>query len=250
MKPADLIKLKYTNQAIYNKRAEIRAGFLDRSQNIHDGKITRLSNLDLEILFQLYDAFFLRSYFAEQFKGTLRFTLSTRMTRSAGMIHSPRNLPSLRPEEEHYEIKIGTGFLFNYSQLERDKRVNGIISRDSLEALQLVLEHEICHLVELHTCKTSSCRRQPFKSLALQLFAHTEGHHHLPTGKEIAAVRDGFLPGMKVRFQHGGVTYSGVIYRITQRATVMVPQPRGDFQDSRGNRYEKYYVPLAELTAE
>ncbi len=247
MKTRELMQLNYTQQEIHKKRSLVRMLLISSSANIKDGEINRISRLDLELLFQFYDSVFLNNYFSQQFKGTILFSLSSRMTRSAGMTCSPKNLHALSPEQERYEIKIGARFLFNYGQLERDKKVNGIQCRDPLDALQLVFEHEICHLIELHCCRKSSCRNKRFISLAFQLFGHTEGYHHLPTGKEIAAVKYGFRPGMNVRFEYEGIYLNGFIQRITQRATVMVPHEQGDYQDQQGNRYAKYYVPVTEL---
>ena len=241
------MKIKYAHQEIGGKRRKVRANLVNHSSNITGGEIKRISNLDLKLLFEQYDTHFLKGYFSKQFKGELQFSLSNRMTKSAGKTQSPRNIKELSPEQEQYEIKIGTGFIFNYGHLEREKKVNGLQSRDALDALQLVFEHEICHLVELHCCKESSCSRDRFKTLAFNLFGHTEIYHHLPTTNEIAAVKYGFAPGVPVRFVAEGKLYRGIIHRINKRATVMVPAPEGVYQDTQGNKYNKWYVPLPAL---
>jgi hypothetical protein len=53
--------------------------------------------------------------------------------------------------------------------------------------------------------------------------------------------------GWDLSFEYGGETYSGVISRITKRATVMVRDPAGDFRDLQGDPYSKYYIPLENL---
>jgi len=243
----DLMKIAFTVEEITRKRETVRQDFIKKSPLISGGEIKRISGWDLELLFQLYDAYFLSHFFSRYFKGKVFFSLSTRMTKSAGKTQSPRNLAELSPEQEEYQIKMGADFFFNYGLLERDKEVNGIKTRDALDALQLVFEHELCHLVELHCCGTSSCHQKRFKDLAFALFRHQGGYHHLPTGREIAADRFGLTTGAEVLFQHDGVLLRGFIYNINKRATVMVPDEEGAYKDQKGVRYEKWYVPLAEL---
>ena len=215
---------------------------LEASANISGGMITRLSNRDLVLLFELYDSVFLEGFFKENFRGKLTFSLSRRMSKSAGKVISPGNLAHLRPEQECYELRLSIDFFFNYAALEREKVVNGIASRDALEALQLVFEHELCHLLELHLFKRSSCRGNRFKQIAANLFGHTESYHHLPTVREIAGEKYGLSVGDTVRFMLEGRLLEGVISRITKRATVMVRDKKGDYRDQQGHRYSKWYV--------
>ncbi|NLX90981.1 MAG: SprT family zinc-dependent metalloprotease [Firmicutes bacterium] len=247
MQIKDLLKIQYTPQEIAEKRAEIRRLLISGSSNINSGEINRIAVSDLELLFEYYDAAFFKGYFRKYFPGKLRFSLSTQMTRNAGKTNYLRNLPGLRPEQEDYEIRIGVNFFFNYNKLQRNKAVNGIITKDALEALQLVFEHELVHLIELHCCRKSSCRKERFKTLAKQLFGHLDRYHHLPTEKEIAASRYGFKSGDWVCFSHGGRKQTGIIYRINKRATVMVPDGEGIFQDQQGQKYSKWYVPITAL---
>ncbi len=247
MQAKDLMELQYKPHEIIKRRAEIRQSLINRSPYIKSGEISRLADSDLEMLFEFYDNIFLKGYFRNNFSGKLRFALSTRMTRNAGKTNYLRNLAGLRPEQEEYEIRIGTGFFFNYDRLRRNKPVNGINTKDALEALQLVFEHELIHLIELHCCRESSCRKERFKIMARQLFGHTDSYHHLPTEKEIAGLKYGFSVGTPVCFSHGGKEYRGIIYRINKRATVMVPDDKGSFQDQQGQRYSKWYVSVTAL---
>lgn len=247
IKMKDLMEIQYSQQEIIEKRAEIRRLLISGSSNISSGEINRIADSDLEMLFEYYDAAFLKGYFRKLFSGKLRFSLSTQMTRNAGKTNYLRNLPQLRQEQEDYEIRIGVNFFFNYNKLLRKKAVNGINTKDALEALQLVFEHELVHLIELHCCRESSCRKERFKSLAKQLFGHLNSYHHLPTEKEIVGAKYGFNSGDRIRFNHGGRNYTGIIYRINKRATVMVPDGEGIFQDQQGHRYSKWYVPITAL---
>lgn len=247
MQTKDLMKIYYTPQQIIKKRAEIRQSLIHKSPYISGGEIKRMANSDLEMLFEFYDNVFLKGYFQKHFPGKLRFTLSTQMTRNAGKTNYLRNLAELRPEQEEYEIRIGIDFFFNYNKLQRNKIVNGINTKDALEALQLVFEHELVHLIELHCCKESSCRKERFKTIARQLFGHTDSYHQLPTEREIAGAKYGFSVGNQVCFSHGGREYTGIIYRINKRATVMVLDADGPYQDEQGKRYSKWYVSLTSL---
>ncbi len=247
MQHKNLLNIHYPPPEITQKRATIRKTLISRSPHITDGTINRIANSDLEQLFKLYDTVFLQEYFKRSFSGRLHFSLSTRMTRAAGKTNYPRNLAALPAEQREYEIRMGINFFFNYNQLHRDKKVNGINTKDALEALQLVFEHEIVHLIELHCCGESSCHKERFKGLAKNIFGHTDSYHHLPTEKEIACTKYGFNAGDQVCFRHGGKEYRGFIHRVNKRATVMVPDEAGLFQDRRGEKYSKWYIPIPNL---
>jgi hypothetical protein len=240
----NLLHIQYPSSAITQKRTAIRKTFISRSANISDGIIDCIASYDLELLFQLYDVYFLEEYFQKSFPGRLRFSLSTRMTRAAGKTNYPRNLKALPAEQREYEIRMGINFFFNYNQLHREKKVNGINTKDALEALQLVFEHEIIHLLELHCYGGSNCHKARFKGLAENIFGHTDSYHHLPTEKEIASTKFGFHAGDRVCFIYEGEEYRGFIHQINKRATVMVPDEAGLFLDQRGKRHSKWYIPI------
>ena len=244
MCPDDLAGLSYRPAEISAKREKVRRALLKDSPHLDGGRISRIEQSDLERLFYLYDHIFFKGYFLNRFSGQIRFSLSPRMTKSAGKTICPQNIKALSPQEENYELRISVLLLFSYGSLEGDKMVGGIKTRDSLEALQLVFEHEICHLIELHCFKKTSCRQARFRSMAGNLFGHTESYHQLPHGAEIAQVKYGLAVGDRVSFQVEGENYTGVISRITRRATVMVPHSGGNYRDGAGKRYHKFYVPL------
>lgn len=204
MLKSDLCTLHHTAPQISTKREEVRRTLLRGSPHLDGGRIARIFQSDLKLLFDLYDRIFFRDYFCDYFSGQLLFTLSARMNRNAGMTIYPRNLKDLSPQEERYDLRISVLLLFSYEKLDRDKVVNGINTRDSLEALQLVFEHELCHLIELHCFKESSCRRKRFQALAFNLFGHTESCHRLPLMPEIATAKYGLSVGDWVSFQVEG----------------------------------------------
>lgn len=244
MKQINLPATKYSPQEAARKREEVRRTFISASKNVDSGVISRMAESDLRLLFALYDDVFLDRYFEKNFTGTLVFSLSARMSKSAGKTIYPKNLKSLKPEQEKFELRMGIALFFKYDQLSRDKKVNGLYTRDSLEAFQLVFEHELCHLIELQIYKESNCKKERFRSIAYNLFGHTESYHQLPTSREIAEEKYDLKVGDRVAFTCETGKFEGIIQRINKRATVMVHDKKGDYRDQQGHRYTKWYVPL------
>ncbi|MGH4118675.1 hypothetical protein [Clostridium sp.] len=239
--------VKYDKEEIARKRNVIRNEFIIKSKNVSSGKLERLSNEDLRVLFSLYDQGFFGGYFNRNFKGCLKFSLSTRMTSAAGKTIYSRKIKELQEDEENYEIRMGIKFFFEYYVVEREKIVSGINTKDSLEAFQIVFEHELCHLLELHIFKESSCKKQRFKIMVYKLFAHTEVNHQLPSQKEIVSQKYGIIIGQRVSFLCEGKKYSGFIHNINKRATVMVLDTKGTYRDAPGNKYSKWYVSFKNI---
>lgn len=243
-----LSDIRYAPQEIESKREKVRELLLQRSQNIKNDTISRISRDDLKILFDLYDEFFLNSYFRDYYRGKCSFSLSTRMTRAAAKLIYPRDLPAIREEQWRIEIRVGVDFFFGYNQINRDKEVAGILTRDALDAFQIAFEHEICHFIELILYRKTSCRQESFKKIARDIFGHRKSSHDLPTNREIAYREYGLKVGDMVTFVIDGVSKKGFINGINKRATIMVRDPKGRFSDRTGIRYTKYYVPISLLT--
>ena len=239
--------LKYCSLEIVGKRNAIRNKFIIKSKNVKSGEINCMANEDLKVLFDLYDEEFFNNYFSKSFKGSLIFSLSTRMTSAAGKTIYSKKIKLLREEEEMYEIRMGIKFFYQYYKVERDKIVSGINTKDSLEAFQIVFEHELCHLVELHLYKESSCKKLRFKTMVKNIFGHTDVVHQLPSQKEIVLKDYGLNVGQKVSFISEGVKYKGLVYKINKRATVMVKDRKGTYRDKSGNTYSKWYVHFEQL---
>jgi hypothetical protein len=232
---------------IVNKRAEISKLLIQKSANIKNGTISTISTADLKLMFELYDQIFFGSWFKRNFKGKLKFSLSRRMTKSAGLTLCPKNIDKIKPEELVVEIRIGVDFFFHYGLIEGSETVCGIKTNSSLEALQLVFEHELCHAIEFILFKESNCSGARFKVIANNLFGHTESYHELPTYKQIAKQKFSLNIGDTVSFTFNGKRLQGILYNINKRATVMVRDKDGPLADKQGNRYSKYYVPLTFL---
>lgn len=241
---SDILSLKFSNNEIADKRETVSRLVLEKSSDIKNKTISTISTSDLKLLFLLYDKIFLNNWFRDNYKGKLKFSLSRQMTKSAGLTRCPKNINTIKPEEVTIEIKIGVDFFFHYDLVEGSKTVGGVITKSSLEALQLVFEHELCHVIEFIIFFKSDCSKERFKRIAGNLFGHTESCHKLPTRREIVDQKFGLRIGDRVSFAIEGKRLDGVIYAINKRATVMVSDKDGIFQDSNGKRYSKYYVPL------
>lgn len=144
----EIINVKHKSKNIKQKRSEVSRLLIESSPNINSGDIDTISNGDLRLLFQLYDQIFLEKWFKINYKGKFKFSLSRRLTRSAGQTRCPKNIDRIKPEQLTIELSIGVDFLFQYDMVEGNKAVGGIITANSLEALQLVFEHELCHAIE------------------------------------------------------------------------------------------------------
>ncbi len=115
-----------------------------------------------------------------------------------------------------------------------------------LEALQRVMEHELTHLLEMVLWNDSSCSKGRFQGIARRFFAHTAFQHDLITQAERAARKYNIRVGQSVKFHLDGVWHTGIVNRITRRATVLVPHCKGQlFTD--GQRYHRFYVPIEML---
>jgi hypothetical protein len=92
----------------------------------------------------------------------------------------------------------------------------------------------------------SSCARSRFQGITRNFFGHTEYKHQLITPRERASVKFGIRPGIMVRFRFDGVEYTGLVNRISKRATVLVEDAQGE-RYTNGKRYMKYYIPVQSL---
>lgn len=240
-------KMNENIKVIEKNRRIIADRLMKESRNIKDTVIKKISNVDLEILFKHYDEIFFGSSFRNNFNGKIIFSFSKRMTKSAGITKFSRNITSIKDEDINIEICMGINFFFKYEQIGRTKTVCGIETKNSLEALQIVFEHELCHVMEIVNYRNSSCKAKRFKDFAYKVFGHTESHHQMPTNREIAKAKHGICIGDKVIFTFENNNLNGFISNINIRATVMVKNNEGEFVDDKGNRYKKYYVPLGAL---
>lgn len=243
-------ELSLTPEQITARRAILRQTLTEESENIKDGTIDVIDTADLWLLLRLYDKMFFLDYFRENFKGRLTFALSRQMTNAAGITKAPKGMERIPPEKVEIEIKISLNFLFDYHKVARPKSASGLETRDALDALLFVFEHELCHFYEFVRYHRSGCGQKQFKELASALFGHTDSHHRLPSRREILSERYGLHPGARVAFEYNGKTLRGIVSAVRTRAAVMVENRNGRYADRDGRRYAKYMVPVELLTKE
>lgn len=235
----DLLNLTYSCQEIKHKTSTIYNQMLVESGNIDEGNYTSIAPSDLKHLFELYDKMFFNNFFSG-YKEKIFFRLSTRMTKSAGKTQ-------YYSKTGDFVISLSTPLVFQTFNDTPEINVNGVICQDRLEATMRVFEHEVVHVIEYVLFGASSCSKPSFKRLAGNIFGHTEVTHQLITQAEIAHKDFNLHVGDNVSFEYDGETCEGFINRVTKRATVMVKDPQGQFADTHGNRYIKFYVPLQSL---
>ena len=243
----ETLKIKQPAWLIDSRRAKIMDLLSQKSAALNNPQLTAISTADLKLLFELYDEVFFQNWFKSNYKGKMRFSLSRKMTKSAGKTMCPKNIGRIRPEELVLEIRIGVDFFLYYGQLARNSTVCGLKTQSGLEALLLVFEHELCHVLEFLLYHKSSCGGKRFKTMAGNIFGHTDSYHKLPTNKQIAVKMLGLKIGDMVTFEHKEKKLTGLLYNIHKRATVLVPDRNGPLADRAGRRYTKYYVPLSLL---
>jgi hypothetical protein len=238
-----LLSLRYSSADVAQKNAAIHRQVLAERTHLGDGNYGRISTADLRRLLELYDHQFFAGLLHRFVEGRLSFRLSRRMTSVGGQTTYRKRAGTL-------EICLSTTLMFQtFDEVQREVRVNGVACHDRLEATMRVFEHELVHLLEFVLFHESSCSGKRFRQLSRNLFGHTAQTHQLVTQRERAWKSMGLHIGSKVSFEFEGRRLTGTIYRITKRATVMVPDPRGPYTDQQQNRYSKYYIPLEWLKA-
>ncbi|HMO15123.1 MAG TPA: hypothetical protein PKD64_13155 [Pirellulaceae bacterium] len=163
-----------------------------------------------------------------------------------------RNLPAAKIETESNLILPGPISRGNAFSNSSDNLPNGLVNVaglhcvDRLQALLLIFEHELVHLIEFLVWHDSSCSADRFRDISYRLFGHRQSSHQLITPREAAAIEKGIQVGDFVSFSHEGQQRMGFVNYIHRRATVLVPHRLG-IRYADGNRYAKYYVPLNQL---
>ncbi len=197
------------------------------------------SNQNLRALYLLYDQYFFDRQLSQLIGEKIRFSLSTRMTRSAGKTIYYHRRAS-------FEIRLSFLILLQ-NDFAKQKAVNGLACKNRLEAAMRIMEHELIHVAEFLLYAKSACGRQRFQDMAAQIFGHTYHRHQLVTPRQKAASTYGLKVGDKVEFMHKDRKHYGQISNITKRATVMIPDKQGLWKDKQGKKFSKFYVPLAML---
>lgn len=249
--PTFLLNLNHDPANLDRVFRQVHEKVLSQSPYLNDmGNFTKIGTNDLARMFQLYDQYLLNGLVAASVSAqgsNLEFVLSRRLTRSGGQTKRTRPSRSQSFAAARYEIAVSVPVLFaTFSEVDRPVRACGRLCYNRLEALQRIMEHEILHLAEMLAWDRSNCSAKRFKTLALNIFGHTESHHQMITPQERAMVHFGVKPGARVTFEWEGKKIVGIVNSIRRRVTVLVPSTTG-VPYSDGNRYEKFYVPVERL---
>lgn len=240
-------RLMYSPSEVRRNATIIYEAVLRESSSIHSGNFERISSMDLELLFKQYDAQVfagaLHALLQNANVAQIHFRPSGRMTRAGG--HTKRIIVNTAQGKRVYlEIAIAADMLYqSFNEDHRPITVSGLVCTDRLQAMQRIFEHELIHLAELLLWERSSCKKRRFHMLAGRIFGHKEFTHRLITRMERAKTVHGVRVGDRVSFMWEGGRYTGIVNRITKRATVLVEDEQGEpYKD--GKRYLKFYVPV------
>lgn len=223
----------------------------------------KIGNRHLNQIYLLLDKIYFKNHLStllERESRVLTFRLSSRMTQRAGQLYTDKDSP------RRHELSISSFLMFeafgaNPCNQTRSVAVNGITCRNRTECLLRVMEHELVHLLfccnsitkGLDLLRSNGEYRESFHGPTFQLavnrfFGHTDWQHTLATRDEIAFVQRGIEVGSAVSFAHEGQTLHGKVNRVQKRVTVLVMDNNNAAAKlfSDGNKYFKYYVPIAE----
>jgi hypothetical protein len=229
----------------------IRERWLIESAGVRSTDVWSFCEEDLTLLFRLYDEIFFAFAISAELRrrnATIRACMSHRLTSAGARTwHRPRSRRRPRPS---FEIAISSTLLASSFQTPGEQHeVVGLRCGTRLDALHRVFEHELVHLVEFLVFGRSSCRNGRFQALAAHWFGHRSATHQLIRPLDHARETLGIRPGDPVSFEYRGLRLRGFVARITKRATVLVPDSNGAMYTD-GRRYEKYLIPLSNLTRE
>lgn len=229
-----------TQDEILKKRASILAQLLCMDDGFCSIPSGLPSSQTLRHMLSLYDRLFFSGSLLKKLPD-LHVTLSSRLTSSAGKFIYVRGVFGRISQPE---IRMSSDFLTRLCK--GPFCLNGLTVATAQEAFLVVFEHELCHAVEAALYKSTG-HSDRFLTLANGLFGHTATRHRLPTRKQEAA-KGGLYVGSRVSFCCSGSELQGFVSYIGKSVTVMVPSPSGHYQDSNGQKYEKYRVSLEKLT--
>ena len=242
-----LLGYTYLKQEINERFEKVRQQVFIQSKQIKTDNFQVVSNDDVKLIFELYDTYFFDNYFKEnKVIEKMAFDFSKKMT-SAGAKLMYYKISTQNPIQ--FRMRISSYLIFNSFKNNSTETINlaGFQTKNRLEALLHVIEHEIIHLIEFLAFNDSSCKKDNFKNLANSIFGHTAFTHQLLTGKMEALKEYDLKTGDWVSFSFDGKHYKGIIHRITKRATIMALDKNGIYKDEKGNRFTKYYILLKYL---
>lgn len=223
------------------KRKFIKSVFIDEFKINNLNSIEILSQDKIKFLIKSYDHLFFNDYIEKKLSEPIKLSLSNRMTSSGGKtIYINKN------KMKSFEIRLSTKVIGTFAQVNKSKRICGIEANDLLDATMLILEHELCHVLEFTIYGVSNCKKNRFKAMARRLFNHTSSYHEI-LKEDCNKEEFSFKIGQSVIFLYKEEEYEGIISSINKRATIMVKNIHGNYRDNFGVKYSKWYVPFSKL---
>lgn len=216
-------------------------------RNLRIKDVHSLSAVSLETIkeaIDLYDSYVLNDYVKKNIKDGIKVSLSKRMTSAGG-----KTIFLKKGSSKEFEIRISLSILKEYIDSNYKGKICGVHGEDVLDGLMLIMEHELCHVLEFSAYGTSNCKGRRFKAMAWKLFRHGTSTHEVISQKSSQGISN-VRVGQKVSFIYKGDSYSGVVAGINKRATVMVKDSKGQYKDKKGDTFNKWYVPLTMLKGE
>lgn len=223
-------------ELIQEKRMQIHNWAITKGAWDEKSGVNNPANI-FRALFLWYDRLFWDDFFTQNRVMPL-FSWSKRLRKSAGNTKRMGQGAHIQ-----YEIQIGT-WVMDLLPDQKDCHIGGLYPADALEALQLILEHELCHLFLYVTHQNPSCKQRAFRKLAFETFGHTLSYHNMKPKWALSAKAQNIHLGDMVSFFVGQTLHQGKIIKIDKTACVLCLSKKGKWMDKHKNRYDKYHVPL------
>jgi len=246
-----LLKKKYSPKVIEKKRIAIAKRFIGSVKHIKSSQLEQLKDSDLQRLAMLYDEVFFDNCLKHYSHIEHKYYFSKKLKKSGGLTRISIEQSNQTKEKriKTIEIRINVNMVFDYKFTNEDRYACGILVESSLEALMVILEHELCHVIEFIAYGKSEDKGKVFQKLTHSLFGHKEFTHSLMTETEKNIRMYTVMVGDTVKLSLNGRLGSGIVQKIEhQRATVLVYDPDGRYViEQNGRRCSKYVVPVKGL---
>jgi len=192
------------------------------------GNVSTMTDQHLGYLFQVYDYLFFQNRIGTAQSPTVIFRFEFgRGTSTAGYCKRVQ-----RNTVCTYTISIARPvFAKAFSETGAIETVNGLQCRNQLEALQLVFEHELAHLIvylwcyeEMHAGVKRQVHGALFQTLARNLFGHTDFRHYIGKGLDEdpatrrTKVNAVLTPGQTVQINSRGQVVSFKVVKLNDRS--------------------------------
>lgn len=229
------LSLSIPKEELTLKRRAIKTEFISTCSSFNI-KANKIRPDHVASLFSKYDNVFFDNKLSERLHNRISFACSTRMTKTGGKV-------TRKNSENTYILTVSEPLVTKSILSEQNGvLVNGLECHDSLDAMMGIIEHEIIHIIEFEYCGKSSCGKKRFKTLAHNIFGHTDTKHNLRLTPANGTPLKKVAIGTQVQFEHSNNVYTGVVSRVTKRATVVLDA-------SCNKKYKKMYVPISLLTS-